>query len=354
MAERPIQSGRVLIVDDEVPNVLLLERTLQQAGFTKLRSTTDPSAVLSIFAEFQPDILLLDLHMPGLTGFEVMEQLRGVIGKNTYFPILVLTSNPMAMIKQQALVYGAKDFLTKPFDVMEVQLRIKNLLETRFLHLQLEDQNQTLEVKVRKRTRDLENAQVEILQRLSLAAEFRDDATGKHTQRVGRVSALLARALGLSDELVKLIRLAAPLHDLGKVGIADAILLKPAGLTPEEFLVMTSHTTMGGRILAGSQSPLLQLAERIALTHHECWAGGGYPLGSRGEEIPLEGRIVSVADVFDALTHKRSYKIAWAAGDAAAEVERLGGSKFDPRVVAVFLQLFREGLLQADAPAGDL
>src|SRR5580704_6999017 len=141
MGDRILREGRVLIVDDQEPNVLLLERLLQQAGFTNLRSSTDPHAVLSIFAEFQPDILLLDLHMPGLSGFEVMDQLRGVVGKNTYFPILVLTANPMPLIKQQALVYGAKDFLAKPFDLTEVLLRIQNLLETRFLHLQLQDQN---------------------------------------------------------------------------------------------------------------------------------------------------------------------------------------------------------------------
>jgi putative two-component system response regulator len=318
-----------------------------------MRSTTDSHAVLSIFNEFQPDILLLDLNMPGLTGFEVMEQLRGVVGEDTYFPILVLTGNTTPLMKQQALVFGAKDFLTKPFDLTEVLLRIMNLLETRFLHLQLQDQNKALEDKVRERTHELEVARIEVLQRLCLAAEFRDDDTGQHTHRVGRVSALLAKVLGLPDELVQLIRLAAPLHDVGKIGVADGILLKPGRLTPDEFRVMTTHTGIGGRILSGSQSPLLQLAEQIALTHHERWDGGGYPLGLRGEGIPLAGRIVSVADVFDALTHRRPYKQAWPAGDAAAEIERLAGSKFDPRVVEAFLQLLREGRFQEDAAIGD-
>jgi len=350
MDERAVHRGRVLIVDDQAPNVLLLEMVLRQAGYSDLRSTTDPHAVLSIFAEFQPDILLLDLHMPRLNGFQVMEQLKGIVGNETYLPILVLTADMSTGMKQRALACGAKDFLTKPFDVTEILLRIKNLLETRFLHLQLQDQNQVLEVKVQERTHDLEGARIEILQRLSLAAEFRDDDTGQHTQRVGRVSALLAHALGLPDDLVQLIRLAAPLHDVGKIGIADAILLKPAVLTPDEFRVMTTHTGIGGRILSGSQSPLLQLAEQIALTHHECWDGGGYPLGCRGEDIPLAGRIVSLADVFDALTHRRSYKKAWPAADAAAEIERLSRGKFDPRVVEAFLQLLREGLLQEEAP----
>ena len=346
MGENTIESARVLIVDDEPANILLLERTLQQAGFTNVRSTTDSHAVLSIFTEFHPDILLLDLCMPGLTGFDVMEQLRSVVGKNTYFPMLVLTANPMPLIKQQALVYGAKDFLAKPFDMTEVVLRIKNLLETRFLHLQLQEQNQILEVKVLERTRDLDVARIEILQRLSLVAEVRDDDTGQHTQRVGRVSGILAQALGLLDEVVQLVRLAAPLHDVGKIGIADTILLKPGRLTPDEFRIMTTHTRIGGQILSGSQSALLQLAEKIALTHHECWDGGGYPLGLRGEDIPLAGRIVGVADVYDALTNQRPYKEAWPAADAAAEIERLSGTKFDARVVQAFLLLFRDGLLQ--------
>jgi putative two-component system response regulator len=274
-----------------------------------------------------------------------MERLRASIDPGTYLPILVLTADISQSIKQRALACGAKDFLTKPFDITEVVLRMRNLLETRFLHLRLAGHNRELEVKVRERTLDLEAARVEVLQRLSLAAEFRDDDTGQHTQRVGHTSALLAQALGLPDEEVGLVRLAAPLHDVGKIGIADAILLKPGKLTPEEFGVMTTHTSIGGKILTGSHSPLLQLAERIALNHHERWDGGGYPHGRCGEDIPLAGRIVSVADVFDALTHPRPYKKAWPVEQAVAEVERLGGSKFDPAVVAVFLRLYREGRL---------
>ncbi len=348
MEENLVTHGRVLIVDDQPPNVLLLTMMLQNAGYTDLRSTTDPHAVLAIFAEFKPDILLLDLHMPGMTGFEVMDQLKSVIGKECFFPILVLTADMSAVMKQQALESGAKDFLTKPFDVSEVLQRIKNLLETRFLHLQLQDQNQALEIKVQERTSDLEGARIEILERLSLAAEFRDDNTGQHTQRVGCVSAILAKALGLGDEFVKLIQLAAPLHDVGKIGIADALLLKPGKLSPEEFHLMTTHVIIGGQILSGSQSALLQLAEQIALTHHECWDGSGYPLGRKGEEIPVAGRIVSVADVFDALTHERPYKKAWTEEDTAVEIERLSGSKFDPKVVDIFLQLLREGRLKQD------
>jgi putative two-component system response regulator len=340
-----VHRGRVLIVDDEPANVLLLEAILRQDGYTDLRSTNSPHAALTIFADFRPDILLLDMHMPGMSGLDVMERLRESIDPGTYLPILVLTADISPSIKQRTLACGAKDFLTKPFDITEVVLRIRNLLETRFLHLQLAGQNRELEVKVRERTLDLEAARIEVLQRLSLAAEFRDDDTGQHTQRVGHTSALLAQALGLPEDQVGLIRLAAPLHDVGKIGIADAILLKPGKLAPEEFQVMTTHTVIGGKILAGSRSPLLQLAELIALNHHESWDGTGYPHGRRGEDIPLAGRIVSVADVFDALTHPRPYKQAWPVEQAVAEMERLGGSKFDPGVVAAFLRLYKEGLV---------
>jgi len=353
MNAEEIYDRRVLIIDDESSNVRLLEEVLRAAGYTNIRGATASRAVLQLYAEFRPDILLLDLHMPGLTGFEVMEQLRPVVRAGEFFPILVLTGDATAESKRRALSGGARDFLTKPFDQAEVVARVRNLLETQTLYRQSQDRNRLLESQVRARTRDLEDARTEVLERLALAAEFRDDNTGRHTQRVGRTSALLAQTLGLPDDEVELIRRAAPLHDVGKIGIPDAILLKPGKLHPDELRVMQTHTLIGGRILGEGRSPLLRLAERIALTHHECWDGGGYPLGLRGDAIPLEGRIVSVADVFDALTHERPYKRAWSADDAAAEIGRLSGRKFDPRVVAEFLQLLRQGLLEPDAPCAE-
>ncbi len=194
-----------------------------------------------------------------------------------------------------------------------------------------------------ERTIDLEEARLEALERLALAAELRDDDTGQHTQRVGRLSALLAESLGLADDQVEMIRRAAPLHDVGKIGIPDAILLKPGRLEPDEFTAMKRHTDFGGEILSKSRSPLLRCAEQIALTHHECWDGSGYPLGLRQHQIPLVGRIVSVADVFDALTHDRPYKAAWSAERAVSEIQRLSGHKFDPRVVQHFMELFEQG-----------
>ncbi|WP_281166707.1 tetratricopeptide repeat protein [Deinococcus apachensis] len=196
------------------------------------------------------------------------------------------------------------------------------------------------EALVRERTHELEQAQVEIVTRLAVAAEYRDDLTGEHTWRVGHVSALIARELGLPDEDVALLRIAARLHDVGKIGIPDAILLKPGKFTPEEQERMKAHTLIGARILSGGHSRLLRMAEEIALSHHERWDGGGYPLGKAGHSIPVTGRIVSVADVFDALTSERPYKQAWDRGDALAELRRQAGTQFDPEVVEAALRVF--------------
>lgn len=197
-----------------------------------------------------------------------------------------------------------------------------------------------LEHRVKARTADLEEAQLEILERLALAAEFRDDETGQHTQRVGRTAAILARALDLPSEQVKLIQGGAPLHDMGKLGIPDEILRKPGKLTVEEFEVMKTHTTIGAQILSGSRFPILQKAEEIALTHHERWDGTGYA-GLAGERIPLSGRIVALADVFDALTNDRVYRKAMPLEEALAEIELQRGRHFDPEMVDAFLQIIR-------------
>ena len=226
--------------------------------------------------------------MPYLNGFDVMKQLRPHIPPEAFLPILVLTADITPETKRQALAEGAMDFLTKPFDATEVILRIRNLLQTRSLHLQLQNQNQLLDQKVRERTAELEETQNEILERLALAAEYRDDDTGEHTKRVGQMSAQIAQALCLPQAEVELIRRAAPLHDVGKIAIPDSILLKPGKLTPEEFDHMKTHTTLGAKMLSGGRFPLLQLAEEIALTHHERWDGTGY-LGFKAKRFQSPG-----------------------------------------------------------------
>jgi putative two-component system response regulator len=340
MAPRIFKHARILIVDDEPVNVELLQRLLLRAGFSKLAATHDPREVADLYVKFRPDLILLDLHMPHMDGLQVMDELNQ-IAEASYLPILMLTGDVSQEAKQEALSRGAKDFLNKPFHSDEVMLRIGTLLETRFLYLQIQSQNQMLEAKVRERTRELEAAQIEIIERLAKAAEFRDDNTGQHTERVGQMAALLAKQIGLPDSQVSLIRRAAPLHDVGKIGIPDTILLKLGKLTDDEFALVKTHTTIGARILSGSRFPILRLAEEIAFNHHERWDGDGY-VGVSRDAIPLAGRIVTVADVFDALTQKRPYKAAWPVGDAVGEIDRQRGRQFDPALVDAFLRVVEQ------------
>jgi putative two-component system response regulator len=313
---------------------------LERAGFSRLESTTDPRQVADLYVHFRPDLILLDLHMPHMDGLQVLEGLNQ-IAEASYLPILMLTGDTSQEARRDALSRGAKDFVGKPFHPDEVLLRISTLLETRFLYLQIQSQNQMLEAKVRERTRELEAAQIEIIERLARAAEFRDDNTGRHTERVGQMAALIARKIGLPDSQVSLIRRAAPLHDVGKIGIPDSILLKLGSLTPDEFALVKTHTVIGARIMSGSRFPILRLAEEIAFNHHERWDGNGYA-GIAGDAIPLAGRIVAVADVFDALTQQRPYKAAWSVDEATAEIERQRGRQFDPAIADAFLQVIEQ------------
>lgn len=329
---------RILIVDDQELNIQVLERTLRDGGYSRIRATTDPCAAVDLFVEFQPDLVLLDLQMPVLDGFGVLERIVPLIPADEYLPILMLTADDRVESKRRALSSGAMDFLAKPFAPIEVLLRVRNLLQTRRLHVTLLAQNEHLDARVRERTRELEEAQIEIVERLATAAEYRDDDTGRHTQRVGELSVRIAHAVGFSDRELDIIRRAAPLHDIGKIGVPDGLLLKPGALSPEEVEQMRAHTVIGARILSGGRSDLLRMSERIALSHHEWWDGSGYPNGLAGESIPIEARIVAIADVFDALTHDRPYRAAWPVEAVIAEIRRGRGSHFDPRLVDAFLR----------------
>jgi putative two-component system response regulator len=338
MRRERFATARILIVDDEQAYVQLLGRFLESIGLRNVKATTDPFEVAQLVVEFDPDLILLDLRMKGLDGIAVMQQLQPYTSR-FYLPILVLTGDITEDAKRASLSNGAKDFLNKPFDLTEVRLRIENLLETRFLHLELQEQNAQLERRVRERTRELEDTRFEILERLSLAADYRDDATGRHTKRVSSISAAIARELALPEEEVETIRLAASLHDIGKIGIPDAVLLKPGPLTPAEKQLIQTHTTIGARMLSGSRSALMQAAETIALGHHEWWNGTGYPQGLHGEDIPLAARVVAIADVVDALSTDRPYRRAWDAESIRAEVQRQDGKQFDPAVIAAYFEL---------------
>ena len=327
------REARILIIDDQQANIEVLKRILHSAGFGSVNGTTDPKAGVALVQTWNPDLVLLDLHMPALDGFGVLDQIRPQLTGGSYLPVLMLTADYSNETKRRALASGVKDFLTKPFDAIEARLRIETLLETRSLYTTIRRQNETLEQRVAERTREVEEAQLEILQRLAAASEFRDDETGQHTHRVGHLAALLATGIGLPAAQVDLIRRAAPLHDVGKIGIPDSILLKPGRLTREERRTMQTHTTIGAAMLTGGHSLLVQMAERIARSHHERWDGAGYPDGCAGERIPIEARIVAVADFLDALTHRRPYRPARSVEKTIAKINAGRGSHFDPVVV---------------------
>lgn len=322
-----------------------MERMLQKAGYDNVHATDDSSEVVRITAEFCPDLILLDVRMPPPDGLTLLRDLAPWISAPGMVPVIMLTADADPRTRYEALELGARDFVSKPLDLGELQLRIRNVLETRRLQVEIQSQNERLERTIEEGVLDLAEVQVELVERLALAAEYRDDETQEHAWRVGRTAALLAERLGMGADQVALIRRAAPLHDVGKIGIADAIFRKPGALSPEEFAAMKQHVAIGTNILSGSASPVLRLAEEIVSTHHERWDGTGYPAGLEGDQIPITGRIVAVADVFDALTHSRPYKVAWPLEDAVAEIRKCAGTHFDPAVVDAFFELSHAHLL---------
>ena len=344
--------ARLLIIDDNPDNVLLMTHVLRSANYSFIEGVTDSRLALDAVRRFDPDLVLLDLRMPGLDGFEVLAQIHQTLAADVFLPVLIITSEPGKEPRKRALSLGATDFLERPFEIFDVLLRVRNLLQTRFLHLELLARNNHLEKLVDERTghllesqQELKMAQLDVIDRLALVGEHHDDDTGAHTRRVARTSRLLAQRLGLDADDVERIRRAAPLHDVGKIGVSDSILKKPAKLTREEFDTMKRHCEIGAQLLSDGRSEMLKVARTIALCHHERFDGTGYPLGLSEENIPIEGRIVAVADVFDALTHDRPYKTAWPVDEARAEIEAQSGRQFDPVVVAAFEELEHGALL---------
>ncbi|MBF0247309.1 MAG: response regulator [Alphaproteobacteria bacterium] len=333
-----ILSARLLVVDDNITNVMLLTKLLQAEGYTDVEGITDPREFKAKW-EAQPyDLVLLDIRMPHIDGYGVMEQLKAMVEVGDYPPVMVLTAQTDNETKLKALEYGAQDFLHKPFDRVEALTRIRNLVEVRLLHKQVRNQNEILEERVRERTKELEETRLEVVRRLGTAAEYKDNETGMHVVRMSKVAKVLAQAVGMSDEDANLLLAAAPMHDIGKIGIPDGVLLKPGRLTPEERVIMETHAQIGAEILGDHEWPLMQMARTVAITHHEKWNGKGYPKGLEGEEIPLVGRIVAVADVFDALTSTRPYKEGWPVEKAVNLIREEAGQHFDPGVVEKFLE----------------
>ncbi|MEM7315364.1 MAG: HD domain-containing phosphohydrolase [Planctomycetota bacterium] len=343
-------TSRVMIVDDEPINIKVTRKYLQSAGYTNFLTSTDATTVVEDVIRDQPDIVLLDVVMPGISGLDILSKLRKLSNQT---PILILTASADPKTKLAALELGATDFLSKPVDPSELVLRVRNVISTKA-------HRDHLERIVADRTRELARSQREVVQCLARAAEFRDEDTGHHIVRVGKIAAVIARTLNVSPRLCAIIEQASQLHDVGKIAVPDQILHKPAKLTPEEFAEMKNHCVYGHKILQKMSkeeykiieqqpraalsmidtrsSELLQYAARIAITHHEWWDGSGYPNGLKGEEIPLEGRITAVADVFDALSSKRPYKSAFSLESCLELMKKNTGTQFDPTVIAAFLK----------------
>ena len=326
---------QILALDDKSVNLLLLSKILASGDYENVVCITDPYAIEEQIARQPPDLIFLDLHMPSRDGFDVLAALRPRLSEPDMLPVCVITADMDIEVRRRALQMGARDFLVKPIDSVEVLMRTRNLLEARWLqrHLRYE----------------LERSGFENLERLARVAESRDSPDFEHSTRVGRLARRIAQMLDLGSEFAALIRETAALHDVGKIVIPDSILRKPGPLTDEEFAVMRTHTTVGSEMFGSvAASETIAMAAAIARSHHERWDGSGYPDGIAGEDIPIAARIVAVADVYDALTSKRPYREAMSDAEAIAMIDAGSGTQFDPRVVEA-LHRWRERAPLADA-----
>ena len=332
---------KILVVDDEDQNLRLLEAMLIPLGYEVILAR-DGIEALDKVRKIPPDVILLDIMMPKMDGFEVARRLKEDEGAKI-IPIVMVTALREVEDRVRALEVGTDDFLTKPVDKTELRARVNSLLKVKAYNDHMRNYQKELEAEVTKRTEQLRQAfekikiaSLDTIFRLSRAAEYKDEDTGAHIQRMSHYCTTVARKMGLDDETVESILYAAPMHDVGKIGVPDQILLKPGRLDPDEWEIMKQHTTIGAQILEGSDAEFIKLAEVIALTHHEKWDGSGYPRGLKGSEIPLAGRITAIADVFDALTSKRPYKEPFPLEKSFAIIKESRGSHFDREVVDAF------------------
>jgi len=360
LAKPTPRQSKVMVVDDESTNVKVVRRLLELAGYSQFVTTTESTSAISLLRDERPDIVLLDLMMPQVSGLDILAEVR-FDDELSFIPIVILTAATDRETKLRALELGATDFLGKPLDPSELVARVRNVLSVKAFQDRLQNYSKDLEAAVRQRTAELEASRQDVTHCLARAAEYRDDDTGFHIIRVGKYARLLGEVFGITGDQADIFEQAAQLHDVGKIGIPDSVLLKPGKLTHEEFSVMQSHcgvghhilspinnddevilrkhAEVGAKILEVGTSPVLVLAEKIALTHHEWWDGSGYPSRLAGEQIPLEGRITAVADVFDALSSERCYKSAFPIEKCFAIMEAERGTHFDPAVIDAFMRL---------------
>jgi putative two-component system response regulator len=331
----------ILIVDDQLQNIELLEAYLSSQNYKIVKAVSGEEALWEINGH-KIDLVLLDVMMPGMDGFEVIRRVRQD-DQYRQLPIILITALREKEDRIKGIEAGCDDFISKPVEKMELLARVRSLLKVKAYNDLLSNYQKELESEVAERTGDLKQAlekikaaSLDTIYRLSRAAEYRDDDTGSHIKRVSLYGAVVTHRLGLDQRDIENILYAAPMHDLGKIGIPDLILLKPAKLSESEWAIMKQHTVVGAQILKGSEAEFIRLAETIALSHHEKWDGSGYPKGLKGDQIPIAGRITAIADVFDALTSKRTYKEAFSVEKSLNIIREGKKSHFDPAVVDAF------------------
>lgn len=345
--DQVIVDPRIAIIDDEPTTVKAVKKHLKLVGYRQFFTTSDASGAMRLIAKERPDVVLLDILMPAVSGLEILEAIR-THAQFLDLPVIILTAANDRETRLKALRLGATEFLGKPVDTVELETRLRNVLVMKAHQDRLKNYAWELELEVAVRSAELAEAHRQVVRCLARVGEYRDNETGNHVLRVGLVAEIVARRLGLSSEFCGRIREAAALHDIGKVGVPDAILLKPGKLDPVEFTMMKDHCRKGWNVCmpqvdapmlpatGSGNSLILEMAASIAYTHHEKWDGSGYPCGLRGEEIPIEGRITAIADVFDALTHIRPYKAAFSIDESVRILEEERGTHFDPRVLDAF------------------
>lgn len=345
----------VFVADDVSINIELVESVFRNDPDLLIKKAENgKELVKAIEADGAPDLLILDLMMPIMDGFDVLDKLKP-LRESSYFPIIVLSALTDKQSIVRALSMGADDYVTKPFFVEELKARVGNMLKLKERDEYLNTSLDVMESNLFEKLQMIEQTQIEVIIRLGKAAEFRDDETGRHIERIASYVDLITEKMGLNREQRMMMQYAAPMHDVGKIGIPDGVLMKAGKLTADEFNIIKLHTVIGSRILSGTTLPLLELAKEIAISHHERWDGCGYPLCLKGDAIPMSGRIVAITDVFDAITSERVYKAAWPIEKALDYIKDMRGKQFDPDIVDAFFsiedRIIRVRQEKSDAPA---